>query len=142
MFLSCLKARCELLNRLVQCSYSRMCLSLLFAFGCISLQAIYGFASFHFWHSKFWTCSASLPESCVGKKVGLKKTFLQWFSVKFSRISDCGFLLSRLSASFLVHFIVCLPCVFSEVKCIVPGIFELEDSDLFCGHMNSVLAAQ
>lgn len=74
--------------------------------------------------------------------MGLKKTFLQWFSVKFSRISDCGFLLSRLSASFLVHFIVCLPCVFSEMKCIVPGIFELEDSDLFCGHMNSVLAAQ
>lgn len=55
---------------------------------------------------------------------------------------DCGVLLSRLSTSFLVDFIVCLPCVFSEMKYIVPGMFELEDSDLFCGHMNSLLAAQ
>lgn len=55
---------------------------------------------------------------------------------------DCGVLLSRLSTSFLVHFIVCLPRVFSEMKYIVPGMLGLKDSDLFCGHMNFLLAAQ
>lgn len=74
--------------------------------------------------------------------MGLKKT-LQWCSVKFSSL-DCGFLLTRLRffggffGVFLMHFIVCLPCVFSEMR----SMFGLEDSDLFCGHMNSVLAAQ
>lgn len=31
-----------------------------------------------------------------------------------------------------MYFIVCLPCVFSEMKCTVPGMFGLEDSDFFC----------
>lgn len=73
--------------------------------------------------------------------MGLKKT-LQWCSVKFSSL-DCGFLLTRLRflGGFLIHFIVCLPCVFSEMQSMF-GMFGLEESNLFCGHMNSVLAAQ